>query len=543
MLRRLLAILLFVVPAFAAARPSIVLISVSSANRLSPALARDAMAFERAYAQAPETISSTATILTGTYPQTHHAGALGSQLPPGLPYLPDVLRLRGYHSAAFVGTIALDPKNGSAPGFSRGFATYDAGFTPLARGQGRFASGERHGVEVVTRAQAWLAQNSKSAFFLWVQLNDLSTSTAADFPAAAKATDDVIGKLIGALRAQKLYDDALIVIAADHGQSLGSHGEDTHGIFLYDETVHVPLLLKLPQNQNAGKRVQAKVGLIDIAPTVLEVAGVPVPSQMQGQSLLRSARIDSDRPVYSRSDLPQQAFGWSPLESWRAGKFLYIRAPKPELYDLAADPGAKKNLSGTSKATLETLAAQLNAFDSHFAGQGVKSSALTSSEMRKLASLGYVGLQKPAMGAATAVAGVDPKDEIAIANKVFAALAFLNDGKPERASAILQDPAAGAYLAQYVSGAALAQQQQYAPAIERLHKAIELQPESVWAHYQMGLCLLKSGDYKTAAIHLEIAAARMPDFPDAHILLAQAYDHLGRADDARRERAKAPAEK
>ena len=192
------------------------------------------------------------------------------------------------------------------------------------------------------------------------------------------------------------------------------------------------------------------------------------------------------------------------------------------------------------------MAAQLNAFDAHFTGQGAKSSELTSSEMQKLASLGYVGLQKSAAGAATAATGIDPKDGIDAANKVLAAVRLLNDGKGERAAAALQPvmPALStSYLAQYAMGAAMAQQQQYAPAIDRLHKAIELQPESAWAHYQMGLCLFKTADYKTAAVHLEIATTRLPDFSDAHALLAQAYDHLGRAGDAKRERSKAPAAK
>ncbi len=139
-----------------------------------------------------------------------------------------------------------------------------------------------------------------------------------------------------------------------------------------------------------------------------------------------------DQPVYSRSDLPQRGFGWSPLESWRAGKYLYIRAPKPELYDMTADPGAVHNLAQTSKATLDTMAAQLDNFDRHFSGEAGKSSAeLSSSEMQKLASLGYVGLQKSSASAA-AVAGTDPKDKIATANKV---LALCWDGRPVEADA------------------------------------------------------------------------------------------------------------
>jgi tetratricopeptide (TPR) repeat protein len=298
---------------------------------------------------------------------------------------------------------------------------------------------------------------------------------------------------------------------------------------------------------------------VDIAPTLLEIAAIPVPSQMQGQSLLRIAKskssggsgsgMNGDQPVYSRADLPQRAFGWSPLESWRAGKYLYIRAPKPELYDLTVDPAAAHNLAQSSKATLDTMAAQLESFDRHFSGEAGKSSAeLSSSEMQKLASLGYIGLQKSS-ASATAVSGTDPKDKIATANKVLEAASAGDQSKAGFAVAIAAltpllsgnvsaDP--NLYLAQYALGAALARKGQYAEAAKHLHKAIELQPDSAWAHYEMGASLLKTGDFKTAVVHLEIATGRLPAFAPAHLSLAEAYEHLGRAEDAKRERARAP---
>jgi choline-sulfatase len=563
MFRRMSAALLVAVialstmPTRAATRPNIILITLDSirADRMGflgskagltsnlDRLARQSMVFEQAYSQTPLTVVSHATILSGTYPQTHRVTEFGARLAPTLPFIPDLLQVRGYQTAAFVGTIALDPKNGLASGFDRGFTLYDAGFRPPQRGLEK-TSADRAAAQVVARANAWLARDLKQPFFVWVQLNDPQSASASPYNAAVAAADAAVGKLIAALRTAKLYDDGLIMIASDHGQSLGAHGEETHGVFLYDETVHVPLLLKFPQNQNAGKRVTARARLVDVAPTILEIAGVPIPSQMQGQSLLRIAKANADQPVYSISNFPQQAFGWSSLESWRAGKYLYIKAPKPELYDLAADPGATHNLAQTSKATLETIAGQLDAFDRRFsdAGNTSRGSELTSSEMQKLASLGYVGLQRST--APTSATGVDPKDEIATANKILSALATLNEGKPERAVAILQPVlSAGSkmYLAQFVMGAALARQQQYPQAIEYLRRAIELQPDSTWAHYEMGSSLPKIGDYKTAVIHLEIASSRLPDFAEAHSLLAQAYEHLGRAEDAKRERSKLTA--
>ena len=552
-------IALSAISARAATNPNIVLITLSSTRadrigflaaktKLTPnldGLARQSMVFEQAYSQAPLTVVSHATILTGTYPETNRASEFGARLAATLPFLPELVRTSGYHTAAFVGSIALDPKNGLAPGFDRGFDLYHAAFKPSQGGNDKSALDYERATQVVGRANVWLAHNSSGPFFLWVHLNDPDVASETSYNAAVTAADAAVGKLVAALRTNKLYDDALIVVAADHGQSLGSHGEQTHGVFLYDETMHVPLLLKLPKNQSAGKRVAVRTRLVDVAPTILEIAGVPVPSQMQGQSLLRIAKANTDQAVYSVSTFPQQAFGWSALESWRAGKYLYIKAPKPELYDLSADPRATRNLAQTSKATVDTIASQLDAFDRRFSKSGnAAATELTSSEMQKLASLGYVGLQKSPSSTGAAATGVDPKDAIASANKALSALELLNDNSPEKAVALVQPLLAAnpkMYLAQFVMGAALARQQQYPQAIEYLRRAIELQPDSTWAHYEMGSSLLKTGDYKTAVVHLEIASSRLPDFAEAHSLLAQAYEHLGRTEDAKRERSRSAA--
>ena len=519
---------------YAASKPNVILITLDSirSDRIGflgakqgstpnlDNLARQSMVFEQAFAQAPTTVVSHATIMTGTYPQTHQVSELGAALPTSLPYLPDLMRARGYRTAAFVQSTALDPHNGVAQGFDRGFSTYSV---------------VNSGAEAVTRATEWFDHNSHDPGITVLELIAWDT--------ALSTADANIGKLMTALRNRKLFDDALIVVTASQGGSPGAHGEDYPGVFLYDETIRVPLLVKLPQNQDGGKRVRTKVPLVNIAPTILEISGVPVPSQMQGQSLLRIAKGNApEQPVYSRSDFAAQAYGLSLLESWRVGKFLYIRAPKPELYDLSADPAAVHNLASTSKATLDTMASQLATFNQHFKGPPGQATQLTSSEMQKLASLGYVGVQKPTTSANAATTGIDPKDSLATINKVGSAARFLEEGKPIKAQQTLEGTInnfANIYLAQYVMGAALALQQKYPQAIPYLHRAIELQPDCAWAHYQMGRALLKTGDYKTAAVHFEIATERLPNFGAAHALLAQAYEHLSRAEDAKREKAKA----
>ena len=541
----------------AATKPNLVLVTLDStrADRMgflgakggiSPNLDRlagESLVFEHAYAQAPGTVVSHATILSGAYPQSTGMSEIGGTLPASLTYFPDLLKAQGYRTAAFVGSIQLDPRNGLAQGFDRGFQTYDAGFRPAIPGDARPVVAERPAGQVVANAVAWMARNPQGPMFVWIHLNDPHGPNAS-YNAAVTAADAAVGKLLTALKQKNLYANTAILVAADHGESLGAHGEDTHGIFLYDETIHVPLLLKLPEAQPTAKRVAAEVRLVDIAPTLLEIAAIPVPSQMQGQSLLRIAKSSgsTDQPVYSRSDLPQRGFGWSPLESWRAGKYLYIRAPKPELYDLISDPGATRNLAQSSKATLDTMAGQLESFSRRMSGEGGKASnaTLSSSEMQKLASLGYVGLQKSA-GTGAAATGTDPKDKIATANKVSEAALAVERGKAESAVMALQaivsaDP--GLYLAQYALGVGLAQKGQPAEAAKYLHRAIELQPESRWAHFWIGSSLVKTGDFKTAAVHLEIAAGRLPEFGPAHLALAEAYEKLGRPEDAKKERAK-----
>jgi choline-sulfatase len=555
----ILVLLVFPVDSPAATKPNIILITLDStrADRTgflgahashTPSLDRIAhqgITFLQAYAQAPTTVVSNATILTGTYPQVHQASESGTALAGQVPYLPDVLHSNGYRTAAFVGSILLDPRNGPYQGYDRGFDVYDAGFHEAQRGETRFQSVERHGDQVAARAMKWLTSNKQRPLFLWMHLHDPAAVTGVSYDRAVASADAAVGKLIGFLRTQSLYDGSLIVVVSPHGQSLGAHGEDTHGIFLYDETVHVPLVLKLPKNRIAAKQTNNRVRLLDIAPTVLAEAGIAIPARMQGQSLIRVAQAtsQSDQPAYSRAELPERDFACSVLESWRAGKYLYIRAPNPELYDLSSDPGATHNLAQTAKATLETIASQLHAFDGHLVNDAGKStrSGLTSSELQKLASLGYVGLQKGDPGVNAAAEGTDPRSAISDINKTLAAILDLEDGNPEKTISTLRQVISTQpmmYLAQYGMGAALLEQQRYAEAIEYLHKAIELQPDSASAHRGMGISLMKTGDFKTSAVHLEIASERLTGSSSVHSALADVYEHLGRKAEAARERAK-----
>jgi hypothetical protein len=257
--------------------------------------------------------------------------------------------------------------------------------------------------------------------------------------------DSALGKLFRTLKARGLYDGAVIAVMADHGESLGAHGEDTHGVFLYDETIHVPLVLKLPHGGAVGKRVENRVELVDVLPTLLQAVGVEVPAAVQGESLLgmmkagngEAAEASRDRAAYAETDYPHTAFGWSAERSLRTGKYLYIQAPRPELYDQTADPNAVHDLSGTSTAVSGTLAGQVNAFRAKTSSsRGAPKAAVDPTAQEKLAALGYVSGSPPKAGAPGE--GADPKDKIEISNLVHRANAFRENGRFKEAVALLQ---------------------------------------------------------------------------------------------------------
>ena len=463
-------------------RPNVLLITLDtvradrmgflgSTRGLTPsldALARQAVVFTRAYAQAPITTVSHATILTGTYPPFHGVRDFGAPLPANVPYLPDLFHHAGYRTGAFVGSLILDPHAGTAPGFDRGFDVYDAGFRIRRPGEDRYATVERRGDEVVARAIRWLnvattqanptsptrpagptrpgrptpPTRASAPFFLWVHLFDAhdpydpprdlkARYAAAPYDGEIAAVDRLAGRLV-----QAVAPETIVVVAADHGEALGDHGEDTHGVFLYDATLHVPLVVRLPDRRGAGARITSRVRLADVAPTLLEAAGVLVPPAMQGESLLPLVSVTAvqDRPVYAETDYPRQAFGWSSLLSWRTDNFLLVRAPRRELYDDRADPRATKNLADARGPAADRLERELEQFIRRTAGGGGPQAPNDPALAQRLASLGYVGGSGRAGGASS----VDPKDRIQTANTLRTAIAAVEDGAFQKAIPLLE---------------------------------------------------------------------------------------------------------
>jgi arylsulfatase A-like enzyme/thioredoxin-like negative regulator of GroEL len=571
-----------------AAPPNVILITLDTARAdrmgflgsklgLTPnldTLARESVVFTHAYSQVPLTAPSHATILTGTYPQFHQVNDFQVPLAQDLPYAPAILREHGYRTSAFVGAMVLDPHAGFARGFDRGFDTYDAGFHQAHAGEDRYHSTERRGGEVVAHALAWLNQHPQGPFFMWLHLYDAHDPydppepykikyAAAPYDGEIAYVDSAVGKFLSDLRTRGLYDGALIAVMADHGEALGDHGEDTHGFFLYDETIHVPLVIKLPraasaQTDSAGKKIENRVGLVDVLPTILQAAGIAVPQEVQGESLLgmllpkpapaesaeASAAPDAspDRPAYAETDYPQNTYGWSPLRALRTGKYLYIKAPRQELYDQSADPKAEHDLSSASAAVTSTLAGQLDAFrQKTSSSREAPKSDVDPEAQAKLAALGYVATDSNPSKAGAASAkerGADPKDKIETGNLIHRTYLLIEDQRYQEAVPLLRQLIAkepNTPLAYAQLGQCFVSLKDYPQAVPVLHKAVELRPDMTLPHFQLGVALLETKDIAGAVPELEMVVARVPRWEEAHLLLQMAYAQTDRMPEAIKE--------
>ena len=559
--------------ALAASPPNIILITLDttradrmgflgSRRGLTPnldALAGQSAVFTHAYSQAPLTSVSHATILTGTYPQYHQVLDFPMPLVKDVPYGPDLLHSQGYQTGAIIGSIALDPSG--APGFARGFDTYDASFQHKgSKNQTRYETAERRAGDVVAHALKWLNEHPKRPFFLWVHFYDphdpydppepYKTKYASElYDGEIAYMDSAVGDLLHELKTRNLYDGSMIAVMADHGESLGAHGEETHGVFLYDETIHVPLLIKLPHGA-AHQQIENRVELVDVMPTMLQVAGVAVPKEVQGESLLSlineagteqksAAETWRDRPAYAEADYGRLAYGWSALQSLRAGKYLYVQAPRRELYDQIADPNAEHNLASQSAAVADTLSTRIEAF---------RQKTLTKREMpavntdpatqEKLAGLGYVSSTGKVPKPDALNQGADPKDKIETANGIRRVNFLFENGKYGDAVPVLQqliakDPDVAVLYAKL--GGSYMKLHQYDKAVPVLRKAVELEPNLSVAQMDLGKSLLRTDDFNGAATVFEAFLVRLPASLEAHLLLEGAYARANRVPETIKE--------
>ena len=483
--------------------------------------------FSNIACQTPLTLPSHTSLFTSTYPFENGIQENAELIPPGAITLAAVLKSHGYKTAAFIGSVFLERQMG----LDRGFDTYDSPFSFEAFSS---ISGEmffggigtqysvrdrRDGALVVYAALRWMAANRGQPVFVFIHLFDLHTpyalSEAASqrkgisrYDAQIEYEDELVGRLKGALVQSGWWDRSLAVLLSDHGEGLGDHGESSHGYFIYQSTLHVPLMFHWPLGF-AGQpvRVQHAAGLIDVAPTILAFLRVPVPASFEGTSLFGTA----PRAVYSESLHTHDSFGWSPLRSMRLDGYKFIEAPRPELYDLEKDPDERNNIAHENPSQARALRAELVKLLASHARRGPAPAAgATPQTERFLASLGYLASVPHAQ---VTDSGPDPKDRLPEYRLYEKAIATVANRRLDVAVTLLRQVLAQDAmntLARRDLGACYLDLHKYSKARESFEKVLTAAPNDYPSQFGLGVADKHLGLIDEARTHLEAACRIAP---------------------------------
>ncbi len=476
------------------------------------ALAASGLRFAQATTVMPLTLPAHSSLLTGTFPAHHGVRDNGGfYLGDQETTLAEVLREKGYRTGGFVGAFVLDSRWGIAQGFERYFDDFD-----LSRYEGvGMDAVQRRGDEVVAKALEWLAAERERPFFAWVHLYDPHTPYdppepyRSQFPATLEGaydgeiawSDALVGRLLAALREDGRLESTVLVVVGDHGESLGEHREQTHGFFVYDATVHIPMIMAGPRVP--ARAVAEQVRIVDVMPTALDLLGVPVPKAVQGKSLLPLARGESlGLLAVSESWYPRYHYGWSELKALRDGRYKLIDAPRRELYDLARDGGELADGAAADPARSDALAKALRdtlaGLTSASAAKGPQSIDPEAEE--RLQALGYLGGGGSRRNLEERPRG-DPKDKIGLYNLLKRAGQSSVEGRVDE-------------------------------AIAQVREALRADPEIVEAHVLVGNFQSKAGRLEEAVRAYRQALLLDPEHQGAVFSLALAYKKMGRLDEA-----------
>jgi arylsulfatase A-like enzyme/predicted Zn-dependent protease len=502
------------------------------------ALARDAVVFDRAYAHAPQTLPSHASLFTGVLPFEHKVrDNLGFTLSPGAVTLASLFRGAGFATAAFVSAYVLRPETG----IGQGFETYDAQFPAMAADRSP-AQVQRPGPQTMEAAERWLETRTSDRFFLFVHLYEPHKpyrpperfADLAPYDGEVALADELTGRLIATLKRRGWYDAATLIVLSDHGEGLGDHIEEEHGLFLYDEVIRVPWVMKLPQQQSAGRRVAAPVQHIDLLPTLAARHGLSqAPAGLRGRNLtplLTGAGTVAPQGIYAEALYPRYHFGWSELLSLTDERYRYIRAPREELYDLERDPGERVNIV---QDRAQAAAALRSALDALVAGRNIDDpSAVSAEDRQRLAALGYVGTQTSSKDAARGTLA-DPKDKAPLLRAYRRAIEAIGEGRLDEGAQQLrrildEDPAMVDVWSQY--GEALSRLGRFAAAFDAYAQMIRLQPDEPNGALGAAAALLALDRLPDARAHAELAIKSAPS--EAYQALALIDAAQGRAADA-----------
>ncbi len=476
-------------------------------------LAREGAMALHASAQVPLTRPSHISLFTGLYPAEH--GIRDNVSPPlrkDVPVLAEILQQRGFKTGGFVSSIVLSKQSG----LGRGFSHYADKFE-IGEDDARFLNTiQKRGDTTVGEATAWLAEPGPERRFAWVHLYDPHDPYEPPEPFASRYagrlydgevawSDELVGRLDAALAAAGLVDDTLLIVTSDHGEGLEEHGEAVHGFFVYETTLHVPLIVRGP-GIVPGTRLNALARTIDVMPTALDLLGLGDSTpHVSGRSLkaaLNGAAIDEE-PAFAESLVPLIHYGWSDLRTVRDGRWKYILAPRPELYDLSRDPGELTNLVDRDPQRARALRAgmeqRLRKEESALRGVGATNETVSPDLLEKLGALGYVS---PTGSSMPKVSGADPKDKIA---------------EYQTLNTLMREGLIGL------------REGRFAASLSRFQRLFALGIDSFEAHYYAARALAGLKRWKEAAVHFERALEKLPGYTAAYLGLAEAHMAEGKA--------------
>ena len=548
-------------------------------------LANTGARFTQAFTPVPITLPAHTSLLTGLFPlATGVHDFTGNRVATGMATLAGILHDHGYSTAAFVGAPVLD----SRFGLNQGFDTYFDHFNLKSGQEVHLDAMKRPGDQVVDEALKWLVRRPSRPLFLWVHLYDAHSPYRPPEPYAGRYrgrpydgeiafADAQIGRLVAALTAQGLWERSLVVLVSDHGEGLGEHGEKTHGFFIYNSTLHVACIIRVPGA--APRVISDEVSLVDVMPTVLQALRLPLPAGLQGRSLLslvagRAGETTSN--LYAESYPPLLHFGWNLLRGLEWHGWKYIETTRPELYDTRADPAEAKNLFTGNQAMALEMRNRLRTLVSRYtpsAGGAASAEAPTDPALlESLRSLGYTAVSTGTIQDAGGKALPDPKDRIRIYELVSAALTDDAQGNYAESLRKLQEAdktEPRSRTIRFLLATEFYHLKDYARAAAAYQSALELDPRNSVAAYYLGLSQLETGDLEaarrafertleldpksfSAAFNLGVVYTRLhqaqpaiqafqraveilPDYADAHEALGELYLFLNRPQDAARE--------
>ncbi len=483
------------------------------------ALAADGIVFEHAYAHAPQTLPSHASILTGQLPfETGVRDNVGFTLRDSQETLASRLKALGYATGGVVSAFVLRRQTGIA----RGFDFFDDEMPPAApdmpMGQVR-----RDGEDSLAVAERWMRGLSSPRFFLFFHTYDMHAPYRppdrfrqyGPYDGEVAYSDEVVGRLIAWLKDKGWYDRALIVFLSDHGESLGEHGEAEHGLFIYDSTIRVPFIVKMPRELGRGRRVPDPVQHIDLVPTVLDYLGAPRPAGLRGRSLRPliegTGRLPVDAGLYAESFYGRYHFGWSELYSLTDARYRFIKAPRAELYDLQKDEAELHNLAPDRPQVVSAAQGELGRL---LSGAKVDAPAQVSKEdLERLQALGYVGTQASVPLDKPGELLPDPKDKAATLDKFRGAIALSATGRYDQAVRLLREVLADNPTMKdgwLQLGVELVRAGRMPEALEAFKRLVEVDPADANSFVSAGGVLFTLGRLDEAKANAEMALSKAP---------------------------------